>query len=116
MDRTQFLYAAGAGLAAQLVLVITGHFVGFVADNLFALGGVLIAFAAGLLYARRAGGRALLGAAGAGAAGALVGIMVSFLLGDVAAIILVVGTLAAALAGLAGGALGLAMSARRKPG
>jgi hypothetical protein len=39
MDRAQFLYAAGAGLAAQLLLVMCGHFVSAVADNLFAPAG-----------------------------------------------------------------------------
>ncbi len=115
MDKTQFLYAAAAGVIAQLALVITGHFFGVVADNLFAVGGVLIAFAAGALYGRRAPrGRPLIGAAAVGALCAFVGTLTSMLLGDVPGFIVPLGTLAAALAGLAGGALGLAVKPRRK--
>jgi len=117
MDRNTLLTAAGLGLALQLLLVITGHFVPVVADNLFALGGVAIAFAAGAVYGRRAAGaRPLLGGATAGVAGAFVGILVSVTLGDVPAVILLVGTIAGALAGLAGAAAGRTTAKRAQDG
>jgi hypothetical protein len=115
MDRKAFLVAAAWGAAAQLALVISGHFVSFIADNLFAIGGMTIAFVAGLIYGRRAPARPFLGGAAAGAAGAFVGILVSNLLGDVPGAVLVLGVLASALTGLCGGAVGAA-AIRRKAG
>jgi hypothetical protein len=54
-----------------------------------------------------------MGGAAAGASGAFVGILVSVLLGDVPAMVLVLGTLASALAGSAGAAIARALKARR---
>ena len=118
MDRQALAIAAVTGAAAQLILVLVGHFVAFVADNLFAVGGLAISLAAGLIYVRRApdAERPLLGGAAAGAICAFVGILVSILLGDVAAIILILGVLASAAAGAGGAALGEVLAARKGSG
>jgi hypothetical protein len=118
MDRSALLIAAGAGLIAQLALVVAGHFIGFIADNLFAVGGVAIALGAGAVYVRKAPGARLplMGGAAAGGACAFLGILVSVILGDVPAGILPLGTLASALAGAGGAALARALRARSKRG
>jgi len=115
MDRKALVIAALTGLVAQLVMVLLGHFIPFVADNLFAVAGVAIALGAGAVYVRKArpGSLPLMGGAAAGASGAFVGILVSVLLGDVPAMVLVLGTLASALAGSAGAAIARALKARR---
>lgn len=91
-----------------MAMVIGGHFVPAVA-NLFAVVGILISLVAGLLYARAARGGwadSLLGGAVAGALCALIGIAMSWAMGDVEAIILVLGTLSSAVGGAIGGAVG----------
>jgi hypothetical protein len=115
MDRKAFLIAAGAGAAVQALLVLAGHFVVFIADNLFAVGGFAIAAAAGAFYARRAedGGLAAAGGAATGAAAAAAGNLVAILLGDVPLEWIVVGALAGALAG-ALGAAGWRLAAARR--
>ncbi|MBW8813319.1 MAG: hypothetical protein JF588_07815 [Caulobacterales bacterium] len=103
------LPAAAAGLSAQLAMVIAGHYLPFVRDNLFAVGGMAISLAAGLWFARTAHAGwppSLLGGLVAGGACALLGIAVSVALKDTAAQILFVGTLGSAVAGLVGGAVG----------
>ena len=96
------------GTILQLAMVIAGHWVPFIKMNGFAIGGVAISLLAGVLYARAArvprGTSALLGTV-AGGACALIGIAVSFALGDVPALILVVGTASSAVAGAIGGAI-----------
>src|SRR5690554_6107439 len=105
MDRKALLIAAGTGAVAQVVLVVLGHFVAAVADNLFAVGGLAICAAAGVIYARRTGEPYVMaGGAAAGAACAAVGIALSVLLGDVPPVILAIGVLAGAAAGLIGAA------------
>jgi hypothetical protein len=96
------------GTVLQLVMVIAGHFIPIIAQG-FAIGGMAISAIAGLLYARhRAGawGWQILGAAIAGAVCALIGVVVSFWLGDVSAIILIIGTTSSAVTGAIGGVLG----------
>lgn len=103
------LRATGLGLAAQLAMVIAGHYVVFIKDNVFAIGGMLISLAAGLLFARMARpgwAPTVLGGTVAGGACALIGIAVSVLLKDTAPEILLVGTLGSAVAGLLGGVVG----------
>lgn len=103
------LIATGVGLFAQLAMVISGHYVAFIKDNVFAIGGMLISLAAGLLFAKLAADGwtpSLVGGLIAGGACALLGIGVSVLLKDTAPMILVVGTLGSAVAGLIGGAVG----------
>jgi len=109
MDLRKLSVATGIGLAAQLAMVIAGHFVPVIKEYGFAIGGVLISLVAGLLYARtsRTGwGDSLLGGAVAGGVCALLGIAVSWLMGDVPATILLFGTLGSAVGGLIGGAIG----------
>lgn len=115
MDRKAFVFAAAWGAAVQLVMVVAGHFVAFIADNLFAVGGMTIAFATGLIYGRRAPNRPFLGGAVSGAAGALVGLVLSNVLGDIPGAVVVLGAVAGALTGLSGGAVGGA-TVRRKAG
>lgn len=109
MNPQALLIGTAAGLAAQLAMVVAGHYVPFIKDNVFAIGGMLISLAAGVLYARAAGGGWLPSLGGglvAGGVCALLGIAVSVGLKDTAVMILAVGTLGSAVAGLVGGAVG----------
>lgn len=101
--------ATAACTAAQLAMVVIGHSNPAVAAQ-FAVLGVSISLVAGLLYAvlahdGRRGGAALNGAI-AGGVGALIGVIVSFALGDVTASILAIGTLSSAATGALGGFAG----------
>ena len=94
------------GTACQLIMVISGHNNQFIAENVFALGGMAISLIAGAGYAIGArAGRALAVRGGAivGGGCALIGILVSVALGDVPALILALGTLSSTLAGAIGG-------------
>jgi hypothetical protein len=113
MNVNALLIAGGAGLAAQLLMVISGHYVPFIKDNVFALGGMAISLAAGLAYAMLAAEgwqSTLVGAFLAGGLCAFLGIAVSLALKDVVASILLFGTLGSAVAGLVGGAVGKAIA------
>lgn len=108
MNMRALIVATVIGAALQMAMVIGGHFVPAVA-NLFAIVGILISLVAGLLYARAARGGwgdSLLGGVIAGALCALIGIAMSWAMGDVEAMILVIGTLSSAVGGLVGGAVG----------
>ena len=75
---------------------------------MFAIGGVAISAIAAVIYARRAGvtrGSSALNGAIAGGVCALIGIGVSFALGDVPAFVFVVGTCSSAVAGAVAGAI-----------
>jgi hypothetical protein len=109
MNLQALLVATGAGLAVQLAMVIAGHYVAFIKDNVFAIGGMAISLVAGLAFAKLAHagwGPSLIGGLLAGGACALMGIAVSVGLKDTAVMILAVGTLGSAVAGLIGGAVG----------
>lgn len=96
------------GTVLQTAMVVVGHWVTAV-SNLFGPLGVAISLAVGFLWARESAGSAGRGAAGGAAVGgacALVGIAVSFLLGDVTAVVLLFGTLSSAVTGALGGAAG----------
>jgi hypothetical protein len=115
-DRSNALTQATAiGTVAQLAMVISGHFTPAIA-NLFAVGGMGISLVAGLLYARKAvattRGASATGGALAGGICALIGIIVSFALGDVTAMIIAFGTLSSAVTGAIGGAIGHVRTAR----
>lgn len=56
MNPQALLIGTAAGLAAQLAMVVAGHYVPFIKDNVFALGGMAISLVAGVLYAKAAGG------------------------------------------------------------
>ena len=112
MDTRKLFTATAAGLAAQVAMVVAGHFIPVIKEHGFAIGGVLISLLAALLYVRlsRSGWTdALIGGAIAGGVCALLGIAVSFALGDVPMSILLLGTLGSAVGGLVGGAIGRAI-------
>ena len=97
------------GTLAQLVMVISGHWVPAVA-GLFAVLGMTISLLAGFVYGRL-GGPAVaregaVNGAVVGGVCALLGIVVSFLLGDVTASIILFGTLSSAVTGAVGGLVG----------
>lgn len=96
------------GTVLQTAMVVVGHWVAAVA-NLFGLLGVAISLVVGLLWARESAegwGHGAAGGALVGGACALIGIAISFVLGDVTATILVFGTLSSAVTGAIGGAIG----------
>ena len=97
------------GTVLQLAMVIIGHFVPWVRDNVFMFGGMLISGVAGLLYAREVAAgwaRGALGGAIAGGLCALIGIGVSVLLGDTPNFILGLGTGISVVTGAVGGLWG----------
>jgi hypothetical protein len=103
--------AIAVGTVLQVAMVLIGHWVAAVAA-LFAVLGMAISFLAGWLAASWTllrGKQAALNGAIAGGACALLGIVLSFVLGDVTAAVIGFGTLSSAvtgaLGGLAGGAL-----------
>jgi hypothetical protein len=103
------------GTGLQLLMVIAGHFSPAVAQ-LFPVGGTGISALAGVLVALSGRPASLGSAAGrggvAGGVCAFVGILVSHLLGDVPAGVLVTGTAFSAIAGAIGGLIGKVLSAR----
>ena len=108
MNRKALINATVIGTVLQLIMVLVGHFVPAVAA-LFAPVGILLSLIAGLLYARAVKGSwsdSTLGGVIAGGVCALLGIIVSYLLGDVPPMILVIGTLSSAVGGVIGGAIG----------
>ena len=103
------------GTGLQLVMVLAGHFKPSVAV-LFAPGGMGISALAGALAALGSRPASLGSAAGSGAvaggACAFVGILVSYLMGDVSAAVLGFGTASSAVTGAIGGLVGKVLSAR----
>lgn len=103
------------GTVMQLAMVVCGHFVPAVAKS-FGVAGITISLLAGLLYAiwgrHAARGTAASGGALAGGICAVIGIAVSYVLGDVPAGILVFGTLSSAITGALGGVIGSALIPR----
>jgi len=98
------------GTVAQAVMVLAGHRNPAIA-NLFAVGGMTLSLLAGLVYAwlarpKPAVSIAAQGGALAGGLCGLLGIALSFFLGDVAAMLLLVGTLSSAATGAIGGLVG----------
>lgn len=112
---THLVRATLIGTALQLAMVIGGHFVPAVAA-LFPVLGMLNSLIAGLLYAKAAApdgvGEALGGGAVAGGVCAFLGILVSWLLGDVPAAVLGFGTASSIVTGLVGGLAGRKLAAR----
>jgi len=117
MNSKALQHAALVGTLLQIAMVMLGHFVPWVALNVFMFGGVAISALAGLLYAREAAagyGPGALGGAIAGAVCALIGIAFSVLLGDTPAMILAIGTISSGVTGAVGGLIGQAMTGPRK--
>ncbi len=103
------LRSTAIGTVAQLAMVIGGHYSLAIA-NLFAVVGMAISLGAGVLYARQVlpvtRSEAAIGGASAGGVCALIGIVVSYGLGDVPAFVVAFGTLSSTATGAIGGLLG----------
>ncbi len=103
------LAATLVGTALQIAMVVAGHWSKTVAD-LFAVMGMTLSLVAGLLFAvwarRPTGGSSARGGSIAGGACALVGILVSYALGDVPAVVLAFGTASSAVTGALGALIG----------
>ena len=94
------------GTVLQLIMVISGHYNEFIAQNVFAIGGMSISLIVGAAYGATAASSRANGAGGGmlvGGGCALIGIAVSVALGDVPALILLVGTVSSAATGALGG-------------
>ena len=109
MSTRALLIASLVGTLLQVAMVVVGHSSPAVAQ-LFAVGGMGLSLLAGFLYARLARpatkGSAAIGGGAAGAICAFAGILVSYLLGDVPASLLALGTLSSAVTGAIGGVIG----------
>ena len=109
LNRRALLLAIIVGSVLQLAMVIAGHANKSIAA-LFAVGGMGFSLVAGVLYVlySRGGGAAspVLGGMLAGAICALIGIFVSYMLGDVPVTLLALGTVSSAVTGAIGGFVG----------
>lgn len=104
------------GTIAQVAMVVAGHWSAEVKGE-FMLGGLGLSCIAGAIYAARAGvswGGAILGGSIAGGVSALLGIAVSFLLHDVPASLLALGTVGSMVTGLIGGIAARALAPGRQ--
>jgi hypothetical protein len=107
MNRSALVSSIVLGTLLQLAMVIAGHYVAFVRDDVFALGGMAISLIAGLYFGWRAGGdwgERLLGGGIAGGVCAILGIAISVLLKDTAPAILAIGTISSIVTGSVGAA------------
>ena len=109
MNSRALVVASLVGTLLQVIMVVAGHSSPAIA-GLFAVGGMGLSLVAGFIYARLARpatkGSAAIGGAAAGAICAFLGILVSYLLGDVPASLLALGTLSSAVTGAIGGVIG----------
>ncbi len=101
-----FAITAAVGTVLQVSMIAIGHYNEFVKTNVFAAGGMLISLIVGAWFgmkAARSKGGAALGGALVGGDCALIGIALSVALKDTEPMILAVGTIGSAVAGLIGG-------------
>ena len=109
MSSRSLVIASLVGTVLQVAMVVAGHTSPTIA-GLFAVGGMGLSLLAGVIYARLARpatkGSAAIGGLAAGAICAFLGILVSYLLGDVPASLLALGTLSSAVTGAIGGVIG----------
>ena len=109
LNTRALVLATLVGTALQVAMVVAGHSNASI-TGLFALGGMGFSLVAGVLYAMWArGGTAsslAVGGLAAGALCALIGIFVSYMLGDVPMSLLALGTISSAVTGALGGWLG----------
>jgi hypothetical protein len=109
MNSRALAIASLIGTLLQVAMVVAGHSSPAIA-GLFAVGGMGISLVAGVIYARLAKEAtkrsAAIGGGVTGAICAFVGILVSYLLGDVPVSLLALGTLSSAFTGAIGGFLG----------
>ena len=114
-QRSAMLKAAGIGLLGQLAMVFGGH-ANVAIAQMFPTLGPTISGVAGLLYPLFRRGLTMKQAAGGGAiaggGAAVVGILVSYLLGDVPLSVVGFGGGMSALAGAIGGVIGRMLTAR----
>lgn len=104
----------GAGTVLQTCMVLAGHWLSAVAQ-LFGPLGMILSLVVGLGWARSEARDYANGAGGGavvGGACALIGIVISWALGDVSAAILAVGTISSAVAGALGGLGGARLRTR----
>ncbi len=106
INRRALVIATVIGTVLQVTMVVSGHTMTSVKD-LFAIGGMTISLVAGVAYAllapRGDASSPTLGGTLAGALCALLGIGVSYGLGDVPASLLALGTISSAVTGALGG-------------
>jgi hypothetical protein len=116
MSSRPLVIATLVGTLLQVAMVVAGHSSPSV-QSLFAVGGMGLSLIAGALYARLARpatkGAAATGGLIAGAICAFLGILVSYLLGDVPASLLALGTVSSAVTGALGGLVGALTNGRR---
>ena len=109
LNRRALLLAIIVGSVLQLAMVIAGHANKSIAA-LFAVGGMGFSLVAGILYVLYSRDSApaspVLGGTLAGAICALIGIFVSYMLGDVPVTLLALGTISSAVTGAIGGFAG----------
>jgi hypothetical protein len=108
MNTRGLTIATIVGLILQVAMVVIGHSNPSV-KNLFAVGGMGFSLVAGIIYGTSAGTRSAgslaLGGAVAGGICAFVGILVSYLLGDVPPTLLALGTVSSIVTGAIGGTI-----------
>ena len=106
INRRALMIATLGGTVLQVAMVVSGHTTASVKE-LFAVGGMTISLMAGVAYVllspRSESGSPTLGGLLAGGLCALIGIGVSYGLGDVPASLLALGTLSSAVTGAIGG-------------
>ncbi len=108
MNLRELVAATAIGTVAQIAMVLIGHYVPSF-RGVYMWGGLGLSLVAGFLYARAAGDgwlMALLGGLAAGAICAALGILVSWLLGDVPAKLILLGTTGSAVFGVLGAVAG----------
>jgi len=109
LNSRALVLATVVGTILQVAMVTAGHTNKSIA-GLFAVGGMGFSLVAGLLYAMWARGGATsslaIGGLLAGAICALIGIFVSYMLGDVPVTLLALGTISSAVTGAIGGWIG----------
>ncbi len=106
MNQKALIQALIFATVLQLAMVIAGHWIAFIKDNLFATMGTAISIVGAIHYVRAARPPwlwAALGGAIVGGVSALIGIAVSYLLGDVPVETLYIGTTASTVCGAIGG-------------
>lgn len=112
MKTRALVQSAIIGTVLQVAMVVAGHSNQSIAA-LFAVGGMGISLVAGIIFvalAKTSSMReALTGGSAAGGICAFIGILVSYLLGDVPASLLALGTISSIVTGAVGGALGRAL-------
>lgn len=109
MNARALFIASIVGTVLQVAMVVAGHYNKSI-TGMFAVGGMGFSLVAGVIYVlaakESAMSAALIGGLVAGGACAFLGILVSYLLGDVPMSLLALGTISSMVTGAIGGALG----------